>query len=343
MRCVAVVVVLGACSTPAAPITGRAAGHSARELAGYPSVVEPAGAACTLRGAWEYDQPDALRFRDGGPVYATVHDPKTVQLELAGTTAFVDIEAGSVRLWGYVDRAAVRLHAARAFVFADYLIPGHEAVLRVIDAKASGLTVELAPPAYVKGPGRGVRSCGDLALVPGDFDPRALIREAGSGATLAAGAIPLAIRPTASPIAELQLTEETPVEVLAREAGFSRVLIDPYADPAADLYVVGWVPDASVTAGASGHGISDARGGGRGGRRGRPRGIRHVRCSHQVPLVVDLAGERHLVGAIKPGSVISVLDDRGAVALDRIGIELADAARAFANRDALQGCPTAEP
>jgi hypothetical protein len=347
-----ILIVVAACSTPPAPVTGHATTHGKRELAGYPSVVEPAEAAvaCALDGEWAYGQPDELRFRDGGPVFATVISAKTAHLELAGASAFVELDAKALRLWGYVDRGALTLHAARAFLLADYLIPGPYAALRSIDAKPRAISVELVLPKYVKPitAARGVQACSDLSLAEVTFTPRAAVgddRETDDA--LAAGvAIPLSTKAGGQPVAELRFDHEAPVDVLERQGNVARVVLDTYSAPEADTYVVGWVPQAMLRPGPSGYGIDGSRGGGRGGLRGRPRGNHHVRCTHPVPLVVELAGERHLVGEIAPGVVISELGetaDTVEVALDRVGLALVPGARSLVKREALHDCEAATP
>jgi len=63
-----------------------------------------------------------------------------------------------------------------------------------------------------------------------------------------------------------------------------------------------------------------------------------------VPLVAELAGERHLVGAIAPNVVIGEVADAGdsvEVTIDRAGMRLADGARWLAAHAALRDCHAA--
>lgn len=340
--------VLAACGTPPAPLTGHATTPSTRELAGYPGVVEPAEVACTFEGPWEYGQPDELRFRAGGPVFAVITQLETAHLELSGATAFVEIDAPAFRVWGFVVRAAVQLHAARAILFADYLVPGPYAVLHPIDAKPREVAVEIVPPKYLTpvAAARDVRACSDLSLAVGTFNPRTAIDgDRQTNDALPAGvAILLSTSPDARPIAELRFENETPVDVLERKGTAARVVLDPYGDHTADTFVVGWIPQSMLIPGPNGYGLNGARGGGRGGRRGRPRGTRNVQCSYDVQLIVELGAERHLVGAIKPGVVITVLAetaDTAEIAFSGAGLQIAEGARAFARLDKLRDCTAA--
>jgi len=311
---------------------------------GAPPPASPADVACTLAGPWEYGQPDVLRLRDGGPAFATFVDPETAKLALRGATAHVELASKSLRVRGHVERAAVRLHPARAFVLGDALVPGPAAVLRPVEAKRD-VVVELAPPRYMTARTvRGARACGDLALAERTFDPRAAIsgdRET-TDALAPDVAIPLAARAGGAPVGELRFTEAAPADVLERDGDRARVVLDPWGDPEADTFVVGWVPASALVAGPQGYSISDGRGGGRGGVRGRPRGTRHVACTHEVAFTVEQGGVRETVGAILPGAVISLLDERE-VALDRIGLQLADGVRAFVDAAAVRDCAPAQP
>ena len=345
-----ILIALAACGSPQAPIAHHATTHSKRELAGYPSVVEPTEVSCKIDGPWAYGQPDSLRFRDGGPVYATVTDPKVAHLELGGVVAFVEIETPAVRLWGFVDHDTVALHAARPFLIADYLAPGPHAALYVKAVTSSGISVALLTPSYMKAVAvpRGLRTCSDLSLAEVVFDPRAAIGDDHhTSDELAAGiAIPLSTRADAPAVAQLHFDDPPPVDVIERRGNVARVVLDTYGDPGADTLVVGWVPQSAVKPSANGHAINDSRGGGRGGARGRPRGGHAVQCRHEVPLVVELGGERHLVGAIAPGVVIGELASAGdfvEITLERTGLRLADTARSLTKVEALGDCEAAPP
>src|SRR5881394_3369196 len=117
-------VLLACCCSgaPTPPPSGRVLPQSRRALDGYPSVLEPASIDCTFTGPWGRDQPTELRLGEGGPVFATGFRAQNVQLELAGTAAFLEIVVDGFRFWGHVDRPV--LYAAHAALMAGYLVPG---------------------------------------------------------------------------------------------------------------------------------------------------------------------------------------------------------------------------
>lgn len=300
-----------------------------------PPAKPPVPSACNLAGAWEYGQPDALRLHPSGKIFGTLIDPQTAKLVLAPDSAEVELAGKSLRVKGFVERGALRLHPARAMLLGDAFAPGPSAVLR-----PAGDQFELAAPKYMAAkPVRTKLACNDLALVPAQFDPREVLPPAQTASALSAGvAIPLAAQPDAAPIGELRFTEPAPADVVDRKADRVRVVLDAWGDPDADTFVVGWVPASLVVAGPQGHAVNTTTGGGRGAVTGRPRGTRHVTCTREVPLSIELDGKRSVVGAILPGAEISLVGETE-IAPERLGLQLADGARAFVA--SLDGCATA--
>lgn len=333
------VVLVGACGTasppPPPPLVGSAAANAVLSA--------PPSPACAWRGPWEYGQPDALALREGGPPFATLGRADRATLELGPNGAFVDISTAVLSVRGFVDRRAVRLHPARALAIEAYVLPGPRAVLHPREAGSGKVVVAPVLPRYLvaDAPPRARLTCDELSLEVATFDPNTVLGDvrAADGA-LAASSMPLRARADGPRVAELQLADDVPVSVLEHQGGLARVVLDPYADAEADTHVVGWVPSQHLRPGWGGRSISGGFGGGRGAPRGRP-AKRSVRCSHEVAFAVVLGGERRVVGAIAAGAEIGLVDEtseRIPVAIGRLGLALADGARAEIERSAVADC-----
>ena len=349
LRFVRQLLVLLACCCSGPPPTkppGGTPAPSRRGLADYPSVVELSNIDCTFAGPWGADQPRELRFGEGGPVFATAFRTENAHLELGGTAGVVEIDVEGFRFWGHVDHAV--LHPARAFVMAGYLIPGFHTTLHPIRANQQQVTVEVVPPKFVKpiSAPRESRPCNDVGLALADFDPWSALGNdvhPDSYKLPANTPIPLAASPGGPPVAELRFDGEAYVSVVEQRGELARILVDDSNDREAGTYVVGWVSKAALVPVPNGFGYEASRSVGSGPpvSSGFSRTKRHVRCTHEVPLVVELGTARHLAGAIKPDTKFGVIDAPGdllEITLDRISLQLAPTARAMVKRTAVGDC-----
>jgi hypothetical protein len=255
-------------------------------------------------------------------------------------------------VWGFVPRDELILRAARPFVIAGYVVPGPTAVLRWAGTNARALSIELMLPSYVQArvAARADRACRDLSLgAPagaGLFDPRDALGDPIENSLMLADeqTIQLSTSPGGPPIAELRFGKhETPlVDVIARRDQHAQIVVHtPTMDPADDSLIFGWVPSAVLRPHSHGFGGSWGTGTERSAGNRRRRDSRHVTCKHEVPLVAELAGEQHLVGAVARGVVIEIVDGAGAlleIDLPGAQVELADGARLLAKRTALADC-----
>lgn len=317
-----------------------------RGLAGYPSVLEPANIDCAFDGPWGPDQPRELRFGEGGPAFATAFRTESAHLELAGTSAFVEIEVDGFRFWGHVDRPV--LHPARAFLMGGYLLPGSHSTLRPINARPQQLAVEIVPPKFIKplSPPRDTRPCNDFGLSYAELDPSSALGSDlnGDGYKLPANTpIPLAASHGAPPVGELRFDVEPIVSIVEQRGELARILVDDSYDRDAGIAVVGWVSRSLLAhAGPSGQERSWSIGAGPPTSSGLSRAKRHVHCTHEVPLIVELGGARHLAGAIRPDTKFGLIEGPGdtiEITLDRISLQLAPTARAMVKRTAIGDCP----
>jgi hypothetical protein len=359
-------VLVAACSgSPAAPPAARTGATSAhakprspRALPGYPRPEEPLVTTCTLRGGWEPDQPHELRFRRGGRTFATVNHVDHAALELGEDPAspFVELRSRDARLWGVVVADRLLIHPARPLLLDGYLAPGPTGILRWAGARSEPAAVEVRVPGFVEpsSPPHDEVRCSDLSIDEVTFDPRAAIdAPQGQPMVLRGGkAIPLSREPTGPPAAELRFADSsgTGVEVIERSGDRARIAI-PHGnlDPAEDVLVVGWVPASSLLQQATGFGGSWGSAGERSGSLPPPRkDLELVSCPREVPLVAELEGEQHLVGAVNPGVPLEIPPGAAAagrrlveIAVRTRQLEAADDVRLLAMGSALSDCTAA--
>ncbi|MDQ3299522.1 MAG: hypothetical protein M3619_23330, partial [Myxococcota bacterium] len=344
-------------ATPPAPPAlvdaGASGSRTARAVPGYPATTEPATIACTLRGAWNPEQPRSLQLRPGGKVFGKLATVKHAELALTGDSrvSFVELTGAEQRFWGYVSNADLHIHAARPIVIAGFAIPGGTAVMHPRSATASVVSIDLQLPAGVRAitPVRQDVACTDLTLDEPQLDARAAIAEPTLEQAMLRGkqSIPLSLTPTGKPVARLTYKDETPlVDIVERRGAMARIVVLVHSlNPLDNVTLVGWVPAAAVGPHDSGFGGSWGTGGQPATRKRRkdPTAPR-VTCTHEVPLVADVAGDRALVGAILPKVVIEVGARRGELVEVRTmtyELELADHAVLLTRPAELADCTTA--
>jgi hypothetical protein len=356
---------LCACGRPAAPPAPRAASQTprpqpptSRTLPGYPPPAEPRAAACVLTGGWPPEQPHELRFRRGGRTFATVNHVDKAVLVLGEDPAspFVELSSASARLWGVVIADQLVLHPARPILLDGYLAPGPTAVLRWTGAENEPAPVEVVLPDFVvpSAPPRGDVRCADLTTAEKEFDPRAAIDapEGEQMMLIEKRRVPLAREPDGSIAAELTFEEAgSPiVEVVERRGDRARVVVHHSSlNPAENVLLVGWVPASALAPHSHGFGGSWGSAGDGTSSLPRPRdGWRTVTCTHEVPLVVELEGERHLVGAVASGIRLEVPPDARAAGEGLVEIvvrsrqvEFAEDVRVLVRGSLVAGCSPA--
>jgi hypothetical protein len=356
------VVACGGPRTVGGPIestTRPARTPTAHAIAGYPDPVEPPPAACALRGHWAYEEPHELRFREGDPPFATLNEVKDAALSLSQGGPFAELDNGEVRVWGFVARDQLLLHAAKPLLVAGFLAPGPSAVLHWLDASAAGVSFEVATHGDIRtaAPVRGVAPCDSLSIQDdAKFDARDAIPEVAQRTAMLPDQqpVPVSTEPGSPPVAWLEYEKgDAPViDVLDTRGDAVRVAVQMHwMDPLKNLVVVGWVPGTSVRPTPShgvGYGGSWASGGGGHALGHRPRAeTRHVRCTHEVPLVGELGNERHLIGELASGVEIEILPGDGELVPIVDGrhedLNMADGARLLVKRSAVADCADATP
>ncbi len=341
-----------------APVKPSSRPVSARALPGYPLPEEPRGATCVLTGPWLPDQPHELRFRRGGRTFATVNHVTRAALSLGEDpgSPFVELSAPDARLWGVVVADQLLIHPARPLLLDGYLVPGPTAVLRWVGAAAEPVPIEIQLPEFVRPASRprDDLGCADLSLAEAEFDPRTAIDAPdGEDMLLVEGkAIPLAREPAGTAVAELRFESggSPSVEVIERRGERARIVVHHSSlNPAENVLVVGWVASSALVSHPHGFGGSWGSAGDATSALPRPHdGWQMVTCPREVPIVVELERERHLVGAVTAGVRLELPPDadRAGDGLVEIAtrtrqIEFADDVRVLTRGSALAGCATA--
>jgi hypothetical protein len=368
------VLVLGSCAKPSAPVPTPVAIASASAsqpatldastvppLAAtrhsrddYPAAIEPESQGCVLAGKWEHDQPRALSFAPGGKPFATFPMSTDATLQLyaragGGRAAYAELSSDAVKAFGFVDDASLSLHASHGIVLSAWVVPGPRAPLRWTSATRDHLSVEAKAPPTVQAAGAIGADCvcTDLAIGEVSFDPRAAIgaTKTDDASFKAVKGIPLSVEADAAPVAHLEFDAGSQrVEVIARQGPLARVLFHPGGlDPAQDMLFFGWVPASALSTQSTGSGGSWGTGG-QHGVNGPPPKARVV-CDGEVPLVAELDGETHLVGAVLPHVPLDVGDALSGPGEDLVdarphggAIGPAEGARLRAKRSVLASC-----
>lgn len=313
--------------------------------AGYPARLERPASPCTLQGPW-HEQPHGLALAPGGKPYAEVFQVKQATV-VAGDDVFVQLETESMRLTGYVDKKQLVLHAAAPMLVERYAVPGPKLPLRFLSAKADRITFEVPLPKSMKAKAspRADAPCSDLALDDdADFDPRdALDEKTEKSAHVVQGKpIPLSIEPGKPPIVTVRYDRMEEADILATQGKLVRVALHTNAlDPGQHVMLIGWIPASLISDQASGFGGSWATGGDRSAaRKPSPKNAKRMTCRTEIPLAVELAGERKTVGVLLADVDIDVLpgDDFVEILPVRPHAELARGGRWLVSEAALAAC-----
>ena len=283
---------------------------SARALPGYPPPEEPRAVTCVVTGPWSTDQPHELRFRRGGRTVVTIYKVQRARLSLGEDPAspFAELSSPHGRFWGVVMADRLLLHPAHAMIFDGYLAPGPTAILRWLGAASEPVPIGIQLPDFVRpaAPPRDDLRCTDLSLDEAEFAPRTAI-EAPDGEKVLfvdGKTIAIAREPAGAPVAHLVFDGSGPgVEVIERRGDHARVVVEhSNLNPAENVLLVGWVAASDLVKTPAGFGGSWGSGGESGGSLPPPRrGWQMVTCPRDVPLVAELEGEQHLIGAVAPG------------------------------------------
>jgi hypothetical protein len=287
-----------------------------------------APAACVLEAEpWLADDQAELRLRPGGTPFVHVGvNVARVQVPVSDPlqSVFVELSRLGWHVAGHLDAGAFSVYPARVLTFHGFLIPTEFASLAVVRAEPGELVLNVAPPPLVTLAASlppAPASCRDVGLEPPwplDAE-RFLAGDAGSRprAYLAKRRVALRVDPYSDPIAWLGPTEEREqVHVLEKRGAYARVVLLNHT-----TLVFGWVqardlqtPRARVAEeyGIGGLGMAGSPSEPSSSSQGKPPSDRTAyRCNAEVPLWVDVHGERMQVGSIDPGTRLETAERSG--------------------------------
>lgn len=335
-----------------APAAEPAAPERPADAPDPPELPLPDPAACTLtaerwRGAATTTD---LRLRRGGPVFATISSP-AARLHLpagpAEAGAVLEAEDAGLALRGHIDGSAVVLRPAQPVLLGGFAVPQPDAALAWEQAAPGLVSVRFQPGAGVEvleGPLRAEVRCDAVALERSRFDARAAVSGArlDRRALLRMGrAIPLAAAPGAAPAARLLPADDLDAEVRVIEVNGARSRVIWERN---DVLVFGWVASADlrpVPKNLTGQGYGTGSGSGFGRS---VHSIARVVCPADVPVIVEIEGERATVGRVRAGTVIDVMKrggDHAPIVVQSGRISIPSGASLLAREDHLAACSPA--
>lgn len=281
-----------------------------------PPVTLPEPAGCVLDGPWNPGE-DAveLRLQSGGPVYAELIGVADARLHLAvgrAGEAGLEIEAGNAWLRARIDREAVALRPARAVAFQGFAVPLESARLGLQSVEPGFVSVVLpgVPGVEVtRGPLQERLRCEQVTAGQVAFDATAAAGDRGgdkAGLLRLGRPIPLSVEPGGAPVAALRAKDDEDAEVMIVGTSGSRTRVLWWREEA---LIFGWVPTADLRPKpAPGGEIGEALGGGGLGLSGVGEEKEKVTCPGELPLVVEVGGQRATVGRTRAGAVIEILE-----------------------------------
>jgi hypothetical protein len=330
-------------------LAASTAPHPVANLPALPPSVElPSDPACSFattafRGA---HGPTELYLSEGGRRFGSIWGDVAVDISIPvgkAKRAGIAVRPKGMVLRGFVDAADVALHPALPFVIGELASPWPKTELFYSEAKAGELTLSMATPSeLIVKAGKLVakRSCGDVELDVPTFDTVSALfgKRSSRRMSLSGGATLVAARPGGPAIATL-LTPEAGRIVTGYEVSGTQTLFEVDLD---DAMVFGWVSSSRLTDAGSG-GRSGSIGIGRMGRHG-PKPVARVKCTEDVPLIVELKEESATVGVISAGTIIDLLDSAGE--RTKVSLEAAfatDGARFCVRTLEVAGCTAVGP
>jgi len=316
------------------------------------SIVFPDSSACALHTNRWHDATDEtlLRFEAGGTPFARIKRASARLILPPGKAsggAAIEVEAGGLEVRGYIDADTIDLRPAKPFVMNGFVIPSVHARLRWTEAASGELTVthELKEGIEVLTPLRVRRPCDDFSIDDVSFDPEAALPKGKTKQVMAlrsGPSIPLSIEPGGAPVARLVASTDSINEVTVLETRGAASRIATWVD---DSFVFGWVKSASLTKPRNGFGEGYGVGGL--GLSGRGGGVKRVRvhCPDEVPVVAQVGEVRRLVGTIRQGAAIYIVERRGpysVIEMNGGGAEPLDNALFLVANEELQSCKRGE-
>jgi len=336
----------------AAPATAAATVVEAVEppVAMPPMVVRLTDPACAWSSeSWRRREVALLRLRVNGPVFAQVMGGR-VQVQIpvgVHEHGMLDVGSEGLVVAGVVAREQVTLFAARAFAMNGVVFPTSRAPLSWTEGFADGVTVTTALPREIVAQSPPVvakRLCSDLTLDRGttlDLAKEVFGQSRGNYRLLSVGRkIEVFSDPTRPAEVKLMFAEDTFAQSFKTLGAYSSIGV-----AIGDLFVAGWVKTAHLKE-ARGGPESGVGGGGFGMIGARIKPLMTVTCAADVPIAVEVDGERATVGYILAPTPIEIRD-RGEpfthIQVKNRNIHVDGNARLLARASDLLACRKLEP
>lgn len=314
-------------------------------------VVPPAAVACELHDSIGGMQL-GLRFASDKPPFAWLDHARISLSVPTGTRprqGFVTAELEDLTLAGAIAVSDVVFHPKFPLVLAGFLMLKADAALDITHAGTDGLRVqyhiepteELIVRPLV--PVESTLGCSDVTLESPFYNAWSALERTSWNAALLARGTTLRTDAAGPAVARIEVRHSAMVPVFETRAGWVRIAFDT---PSA--VVVGWVshqaldpapPDMLGTISTLGHGAGTGTGQGFAQ-------VRVARCSREVPLVVEQAGERRTVGSVHAGVSIelqSLRDDSVETRIGGAGWHRAEGTTWFVLQGDLDGCELRGP
>jgi hypothetical protein len=347
---------------PASPPIASSSTSEAAEGAppAEPAAVEtrtvelPAAVACALPTArWRGTKPASeLRVRADGPVFARIVSGKGLLHFPVGSPAagaILEVADKALAVRGHLAREDIWLHPGKAFVMGDAVIPLGPAHLDWTSARAGALGVSFVPGegiTLVQPPLVAEVPCDALGLEDGAFDEDDAIpgapKQPGKIGLLRAGHPVSLARTAGGPVIATLVPRpglDAAITVLGASGKHTRIVWT--RDSSA---IFGWVATADLEFPKklpSGMGYGSGSGSGLGSS---VHPISRRVCPGNVEAVVEIGGERWIVGQILAGATINVMTGEGqyrTVVMRGDGVEIVDPAILMVLARSIERCPEA--
>ena len=284
------------------------------------AVALPDVTACLLTTTqWRGATPKSeLRVRAGGPVFATVRSGNgSLHLPVgkAADGAILEIADKALAVRGHLAASDVWLHAGKPLVLGDAVIPLGTARLEWTSSKPGAAGVAFDPHegiALAQPPLAADLPCDAISLDSTSIDEMAAlpgVAKTGKEGLLRSGhAVPLATTAGGAVIATLtaKAGEDARISVLGAAGPSTRILWTRE-----DSAIFGWVPTAELEFPKQ---LPPKTGFGTGSGSGTLSGTHSLFravCAADVTAVVEVAGERWMVGRILAGTKIHGMGQHG--------------------------------
>jgi hypothetical protein len=253
----------------------------------------PSDTSCVFRSAsWT----GALQLRPKGPIYGNISSGAVVVnlgSETRDGSAVIEAGGARVKLFGVVDDPELFLR--KPTTLSSFVLPHAETSLSwqpTGTAERVAVSLDVSDSFEVPAVAQAVVACDKLTIDEPAYDALASIAPQAMNDGSIYGAIELLLAPGGRPVARTKANSTHDVLVIRTTAQHSRVAIKGQG-----YYAIGWIDSNSIgRLGMRGRGV-------RGPRVRMATGSSNTRfCTHSLPLIAEMEGERANVGVLAAGT-----------------------------------------